>query len=51
MKLFVQLVLFISLFIPYFTKAALYVDIKKAVLVTSVLLYLNVHVKQRWKAN
>lgn len=30
MKLFVHLVLFISLFIPYFTKAALYVDIKKS---------------------
>jgi TolB protein len=29
MKLFVQLVLLISLFIPYFTKAALYVDIRK----------------------
>jgi TolB protein len=29
MKLFVQLVLLISLFIPYFAKAALYVDIKK----------------------
>ncbi|MFT4314267.1 MAG: protein TolB [Wolbachia pipientis] len=30
MKLFVQLVLFISLFIPYSTKAVLYVDIKKS---------------------
>ncbi|MDX5462001.1 MAG: protein TolB [Wolbachia endosymbiont of Tetragnatha montana] len=30
MKLFVQLVLFISLFISCFTKAALYVDIKKS---------------------
>ncbi|WP_341807923.1 protein TolB [Wolbachia endosymbiont (group E) of Neria commutata] len=29
MKIFVQLVLLISLFIPYFAKAALYVDIKK----------------------
>lgn len=30
MKLFVQLILLVSLFIPYFTKAALYVDIKKS---------------------
>ncbi|MDM8335365.1 protein TolB [Wolbachia pipientis] len=29
MKLFLQLILLLSLFIPYFTKAALYVDVRK----------------------
>lgn len=51
MKLFVQLVLFISLFIPYSTKAVLYVDIKKAILVILILLYLNVHARQKWKVS
>ena len=46
MKLFVQLALLVSLFIPCFTRAALYVDIKKTVLATSVSLYLNVRVGQ-----
>lgn len=50
-EVLIQLMLLLPLFIPYLTEAALYVDVRKAVLVILVLLCPNVHAKQNWKVN